>query len=336
KYNKKITTSNPQTDVAKTAEDYYNRGNAKHEVGDFRGAIEDYNKAIELNPKYADAFYARGMAKGMLDDKEGACLDYRKAFELGDPYAKDAMNNSCNSTNIFAKVLYGAKKDIPLTNNKVYLTGTKGDTIKTTETNEYGDFEFRKVSTESVTIVVGMSDKIKNEKEIYLAKQNGTIISTMKKTANGFTYRILPADVKQLSPMEEEDTDMKIDAFSKSTDKTITVAENIYYPTNEYKITTDVAVKLDVIASGLTKNKTYKLEIYSHTDSNGDDTANLDLSNKRANAVLDYLVSKGIEKNRLTAKGMGETKIINRCANDVNCSEKEHELNRRTEFKFIK
>ncbi|HWY33038.1 MAG TPA: OmpA family protein, partial [Nitrosopumilaceae archaeon] len=110
----------------------------------------------------------------------------------------------------------------------------------------------------------------------------------------------------------------------------------IYYQTNEYEITPDNAKRLDVIVKSLIKNQTYKLEIYSHTDSKGNDDANLDLSNKRAQAVLGFMVSKGIDKNRLLAKGMGETKIINRCVNDINCSEKEHELNRRTEFKFIK
>lgn len=275
-----------------------------------------------------------------IETKDGYRCDilssYWKYLYLGNNTKMEEPANNSKTTDILAKVLYGAKKDNPLTNNKVYLTSAKGDTLKTTQTNEYGDFEFRKASTENVIIVVGNSDKIKNEKEIYLAKQNGTIISTMKKTVTGFSYRMLAADVKKLSPIEEEDAEMKIDAFAKSADKTIIVAENIYYPTNEYKVTPDIAKKLDVIANNLIKNKSYKLEIYSHTDAKGDDAANLELSNKRSTAVLDYMVSKGIDKNRLSAKGMGETKIINRCVNDVSCSEKEHELNRRTEFKFIK
>lgn len=238
--------------------------------------------------------------------------------------------------NIIAKLLYGEKKNIPLANNKVYLTDAKGDTIKTTKTNEFGDFEFMKVNIHNANIVVGNNEEIKNEKEIYLAKQNGTIISTLKKTASGFSYRLLEVDITRLNELEIEEVDVKMTAFTNSTEKTITVTENIYYPNNEYKITPDISETLDITVNNLNKNNTYKLEIYSHTDSRGDDAANLELSNRRANAVLDYLVSKGIDRQRLKAKGMGETNIMNRCGNGISCSEKEHELNRRTEFKFIK
>jgi outer membrane protein OmpA-like peptidoglycan-associated protein len=86
----------------------------------------------------------------------------------------------------------------------------------------------------------------------------------------------------------------------------------------------------------LNENKSYKLDILSHTDAIGDDNSNLELSIKRANAALEYLVSKGIDKNRLKAIGLGETKILNRCINNIICSEKEHEINRRTEFKYTK
>ena len=54
---------------SQTAEEYINRGNAKCELGDYRGAIADYNKAIELNPKYVKAYYNRGIAKKRLGDR---------------------------------------------------------------------------------------------------------------------------------------------------------------------------------------------------------------------------------------------------------------------------
>ncbi len=241
--------------------------------------------------------------------------------------------------NIEAKLLYGQNKNKPLKKHKVYLTNNTGDTLKNTTTNNYGDFEFKQVQgKQNLQIKVENTAEIKNEKEIYVAQQTGVIVSTIKRAGTNFTFRMLPADVVKLTPLndEDDDTDFKIDAFTKSTNKTIIVAQNIYYPLNEYKITDDAADQLDIIVEQLTKNLTLKLEIYSHTDSQGDDATNLELSNKRANAVLDYLVSKGITKTRLSAKGMGEKQILNRCANDVICSEKEHELNRRTEFKFIK
>ncbi len=77
------------------------------------------------------------------------------------------------------------------------------------------------------------------------------------------------------------------------------------------------------------------VEIASHTDSRGDAASNQDLSQRRAQAVVDYLVAKGIERSRLVAKGYGETRLVNKCSDGVNCSDAEHQRNRRTEFRII-
>jgi len=78
-----------------------------------------------------------------------------------------------------------------------------------------------------------------------------------------------------------------------------------------------------------------RVEIMSHTDSRGNDAYNMALSQQRAQSVVDYLVAKGINRNRLVANGFGETRLKNRCAEGVQCSEAEHQENRRTEFRII-
>ncbi|HYG50838.1 MAG TPA: OmpA family protein, partial [Flavobacteriales bacterium] len=79
------------------------------------------------------------------------------------------------------------------------------------------------------------------------------------------------------------------------------------------------------------KNADIKIELGGHTDSDGDDAHNLTLSDNRAKAVMNYLVSKGVTKERLKAKGYGETKPV--VPNDT----KEHKaMNRRTEYKIVK
>lgn len=75
-----------------------------------------------------------------------------------------------------------------------------------------------------------------------------------------------------------------------------------------------------------------KLDIRSHTDSRQSDASNMILSEKRAQSTKSWLVQKGIDESRLTAKGYGETQLINRCADGVKCTEKEHQKNRRSEF----
>jgi len=77
------------------------------------------------------------------------------------------------------------------------------------------------------------------------------------------------------------------------------------------------------------------IEISSHTDSRGDDASNLDLSQRRAQSVVDYLIAKGIDPSRLISKGYGETMLVNHCSNGVTCTEAQHRMNRRTEFRVV-
>ncbi len=85
----------------------------------------------------------------------------------------------------------------------------------------------------------------------------------------------------------------------------------------------------------LRENEGASIEIASHTDSRGSKSSNQALSERRAQAVTNYLISKGINNSRLVANGYGETRLKNRCSDGVSCTEREHADNRRTEFRFI-
>ncbi len=82
--------------MKKTAEDYFDSGTAKAELQDNKGAIQDYNKAIELNPNDADVYYNRGAAKIMSGQKDDGCLDLSKAGELGSAKAYESIKEYCN------------------------------------------------------------------------------------------------------------------------------------------------------------------------------------------------------------------------------------------------
>ncbi|WP_299440772.1 OmpA family protein [uncultured Aquimarina sp.] len=85
----------------------------------------------------------------------------------------------------------------------------------------------------------------------------------------------------------------------------------------------------------LANNQGAKMEIASHTDARGSKSSNKSLSERRAQAVVTYLLSKGVNGSRLVANGYGENRLKNRCADGVSCTERQHASNRRTEFRLI-
>lgn len=108
--------------------------------------------------------------------------------------------------------------------------------------------------------------------------------------------------------------------------------KNIEFLLNKYDIRVKSAEELDKVVKIMKENPTLVVEFGAHTDSRGPDEWNLELSIKRAEEVVRYIVSKGIDYNRIYGKGYGETMPVNHCVNGVECTDLEHLENRRTEF----
>ena len=109
------------------------------------------------------------------------------------------------------------------------------------------------------------------------------------------------------------------------------VLDNIYYDLNKAEIREDAALELDKLVKILKDNPAIRIELSSHTDARSGDDYNLELSQRRAQSAVDYIVSQGVPADRLVAKGYGETQLIIKDAK----TEEEHQVNRRTEFKVI-
>ena len=109
----------------------------------------------------------------------------------------------------------------------------------------------------------------------------------------------------------------------------------IYYDFDKAVITSEAAAKMDRIAEVMIDNPELVIEAASYTDARGTDAYNQRLSERRAKAAVEYLISKGIDATRIKSRGFGEEKMTNQCVNGVNCTEHAHQLNRRTEFNFI-
>jgi len=106
----------------------------------------------------------------------------------------------------------------------------------------------------------------------------------------------------------------------------------IYFDFDEHNIRPDAEVELAKILQAMKEYPQLNIHIESHTDSRGEDTYNLQLSERRAKSTLEWLVEKGIDRDRLSSKGYGESQLVNDCSNGVDCSEEAHQLNRRSMF----
>jgi len=124
-----------------------------------------------------------------------------------------------------------------------------------------------------------------------------------------------------LSPIPAEDYDFTL--------------KGIYYDLDKYDLRPEAKRVLDSLIIILNNNPSIVIEIGSHTDSRAAADYNLKLSQKRAESCVNYLVQHGIPKDRLVPVGYGETKLVNDCADGVDCTEAQHQENRRTTFRVL-
>ncbi|WP_051189703.1 OmpA family protein [Daejeonella oryzae] len=111
---------------------------------------------------------------------------------------------------------------------------------------------------------------------------------------------------------------------------------NIYYNFNKWNLRRDAYSELNKLNEFLRTNSAINIQLNSHTDARGSAAYNQWLSQKRAQSVVNYLIKLGVSPQRLKAAGFGETQLLNKCADGINCTEAEHQLNRRTEFNVKK
>ncbi len=225
----------------------------------------------------------------------------------------------------------------PYANKTVFVIGAnKNDTIAKATTNKFGDFDAQ-LPNLNQDYLIKVNETDPTIKFALLSTQSGKLVGNFTASEGGFVYRILKLDLVKLPDIAvEEDLELKFKNKSSEQNKEFEITENLFYESGKNKLTENSKKTLNKIISILNEQKDFKLVIISHTDSHGESSKNLELSTKRSQAAVEYMTKKGIDKSRLKAQGKGETEIRNRCKDDIDCSDKEHEYNRRTEFKFTK
>ncbi len=135
--------------------------------------------------------------------------------------------------------------------------------------------------------------------------------------------------------IQEEEKPVKETIAEEVVNESEATINPVYFGFDRSNITTVAARELDKVVAILSENTTLEIEVSAYTDSRGSSAYNIGLSNRRAQSSVDYLVSQGIDRNRIKAKGYGESRMINKCVNGVECSEAAHAKNRRTEFVIL-
>jgi outer membrane protein OmpA-like peptidoglycan-associated protein len=229
------------------------------------------------------------------------------------------------------------KDMIPYANKTiVILSGKTRDTVAKVTTNRFGDFNVE-IPDLDQDYLITVNEPDKKIDFVMLGTQSGRIVGKFKSTDKGFEYRILKTELSTLPDIKiEDDVEMQMANFKDKSLNNFIITETLYYELGESTLTSGSKKLLLKIKQILDAYPDFKLKVTSHTDAQGEDNNNLKLSEQRSETVTDFLTSLGVNKERLTAEGKGELEIRNRCKNDVDCSDKEHEYNRRTEFKFSK
>ncbi len=189
--------------------------------------------------------------------------------------------------------------------------------------------------------------------EVKLINEVGKIMETVITEADGaFTFN---ADCNKNYTILGSQKDYKDESVKVSTDDTDgkettadlylqplidndqIVINPIFFDFDKWNIRTDAEYELENIVDVMREHPLMIIKIESHTDSRGSDRYNLKLSDRRAKSTRDYLLSRGIVTERIeSAIGYGETQLLNKCSNGVECSEEEHQLNRRSYFYILK
>jgi outer membrane protein OmpA-like peptidoglycan-associated protein/tetratricopeptide (TPR) repeat protein len=225
------------------------------------------------------------------------------------------LKNSSGSTfNVFRGVVTSLEDARPIAEVKAKFINKCTGEIQEMYTLKDGTYEFKHNPACDYELIVTKDDFATNVE---------TIKKSIKKTLFGKKVK------RPLTKLNFFDTKLfKVGDVIK--------LENIYYESDLYKIKDKSIKDLDKLVATLKKYPNLVLEISSHTDTRGNAISNLRLSEIRAKEVFNYVTSKGIDKSRVKAIGKGESEPLNICSDGVQCTEKEHARNRRTEFKILK
>ena len=210
-----------------------------------------------------------------------------------------------------------------ITKSPIAIIDKNGDVVAVAYTNETGYFKFDNIDP-SAEYVFKLSESAKADRLVIFDNGKSLVLPILDN--EGF-YRRTKFD-KAIELVNESGRALTISS------EDVFIINRVYYELNSANLSPDSKEQLDQLSSILNLNPALTVELNAHTDSRGKSEYNYKLSESRAQSIVQYLVSKGISKDRLSVKAWGETSLVNECTDQVVCEEGEHAVNRRTEIKF--
>lgn len=208
--------------------------------------------------------------------------------------------------------LYGTVTDLAssqvLPDSKIILFDNQFNVLNTTFTDQKGYYAFAVDCGKSYNVRASKDDFTTKEQKVAIKKENG----------------------RTNLPFALEKAVCKV-AVGDDLGKCFGI-KMIYFDFDKSDIRVEAALDLEKILDVMNQYPLMKLDIRSHTDSRGTSKYNEALSDRRAKSTINWLIKNGVAKNRLTGKGYGENLLVNKCSDGVQCTEEEHQLNRRSEF----
>lgn len=225
----------------------------------------------------------------------------------------------------------------PVANSVVNLVNEKGEVLQSVNTDAGGNFHFSNLPAENAMLfsVDEVDTKLKSFNKLYLTDTKGTVIKEFSRVNGKFAFSVLPSEQNRIGVVYVDDPWLKVLQLKDEAKRdSLTIIENVYYNYGEFKILPEAEKTLDKVINIMKNDPQLVIELSSHTDSRSSAEYNMKLSQQRAKTAVDYIVAHGISKDRISGRGYGESRLINKCADGVECTEEEHAKNRRTEFKI--
>ncbi|NVN18043.1 OmpA family protein [Muricauda sp. HICW] len=168
----------------------------------------------------------------------------------------------------------------------------------------------------------------KGSDDIYSFRETKPLVIKTEEETTQLASNIPDKTDEGTAPSNEKEDE----AIVRKDDKTFIKTEQIHFDYNLWYLRKDVRNRLDIVIRTMNKYPIMKVEVGTHTDNRGNDRYNLELSQKRADSVKEFLVENGISEDRVIAVGYGESKPLVQCPAENDCTEQDHEQNRRCEF----